>query len=158
MDVPSLASARRLLHALSLPRTGEEDRSQRLIDRLGFSELYPTYNLPPASSDIVSCAILASVIARQVPKEQNGGQKESRSDEAVTLDGFGEILTEFEKAVMGWGDVVGHTNLKAVQWLRGSIREIHLSMQRNEGRTRSWLTQFRREIRLSPSNRNAIVS
>ena len=157
MDVTSLTSARRLLHALSLPRTREGDASQTLFECLAFAELYPLYNLPPASSDIVSCAILASVIAPQVPKDSKVEQ-EVDSEAAVTLDTWTEILTEFEKAVKGWGDVVGNTNPKAVQWLRGSIREIRLTMQRNEGRTRSWLKQFRQEIRLSSSERNQLSS
>jgi hypothetical protein len=143
--------ARRLLHALSLPRTGEGDSTRALVDCLALAELYPLYNLPPASTDVVSCAILASVIARQVPKDQKEG-----SDATIALDSWREILLEFEKAAKGWGAVVGQTNPKAVQWLRGSIREIRLTMQRNEGRTRSWLKQFRRELRLSPAGDSSL--
>lgn len=158
MDITSLATARRLLHALSLPRAGETDTRRALVDCLAFAELYPFYNLPRASTDVISCAILASVVARQFPKDQKDQTVEqvATSEATVTFDTWNEILTEFEKAAKGWGDVARQTNPKAVQWLRGSIREIRLTMQRNEGRTRTWLKQFRRELRLRVGDNNLL--
>lgn len=155
IDLTSLDVARRLLHALSLPRTGEADSKRALVDCLTLAELYPLYSLPPASTDVVSCAILASVIARQVPKDQKVEKEEDTMP--IALESWHEILLEFEKAAKGWGAGVNHTNPKAVQWLVGSIRAIRLTMQQEEGRTRTWLKQFSRELRLSSSS-NSILS
>lgn len=159
IDLTSLDVARRLLHALSLPRTGEADSKRALVDCLTLAELYPLYSLPPASTDVVSCAILASVIARQVPKDQKVEKVEDSDDTMpIALESWHEILLEFEKAAKGWGAGVNHTNPKAVQWLLGSIRAIRLTMQRlgEEGQTRTWLKQFSRELRLSSSSNGTL--
>ncbi|KAF8577679.1 hypothetical protein K439DRAFT_1664124 [Ramaria rubella] len=143
LDIPSLPCARRFLQALSRQPTPEHDPTRVLTDCLALAELYPLYGFPPASNDVVSCTILASVISRHIYKN-----KKTELQESVEVsESWRAVVAELESAVKGWEGVVEERSPRVLQWMRGNIRDIRVTMQRVEGRTAGWLWRFRRDIR-----------
>lgn len=74
IDIPDLAQARRILYAIvnSTPHPSEADsnteraQDSSLRNAARFTALYPTFELPPATQDLTSLALLAEACARDV--------------------------------------------------------------------------------------------
>ena len=145
VDMCSLTSARHLFKALVQPRTGV-DPAAALRDCLALEEVFPLYGLPPASKDVISCAILARVIAQQAPNDKSSLQQQGQSDAEAMSSPFWEIMRELEAAVATW-EGVGATRPKHVlPGLRGNVEKFLGAVRRRRGAPQPWLQQLRTEI------------
>ncbi|KIJ49525.1 hypothetical protein M422DRAFT_44876 [Sphaerobolus stellatus SS14] len=144
LDLPFLACARRLLRALSIPRPGYDD-DNILPDCLALADLYPVYGFPPASKDVVSCAIIASVVARQVPKAAKT-TKEEASESVDMKEAWKEIIAALKSSGKALKSQAASINPKAVHYIRGSLDEVNKTLRDNNEK-REWMTQFRVDLR-----------
>jgi len=151
IDILSLASARRLLHALSRSRPGTKD-SEVLADCVALGELYPLYGFPSASKDIVTCAIIASVMSRQMqrgiaagPSAEEGNDVED--GEALLHEAWREIVSELKTVSKGWD---GNINVRARTWLSHSLRDVSLALPETDSSLVAWITHIQEKLR--PSN------
>ena len=145
VDMCSLTSARHLLKALAQPRTGA-DPAAALRDCLALAEVFPLYGLPPASKDVISCAILAGVIAQQAPNDKSRLQQQGKGEAEAMSSSFWEIMRELEAAAVAW-EGVGATRPKHVlPGLRGNVEKLLGAVRRRRGAPQPWLQQLRTEI------------
>ncbi|KAH8112434.1 hypothetical protein DFH11DRAFT_1728613 [Phellopilus nigrolimitatus] len=74
LTLPSLSEARRILHRLVRPPASPADA---LRNAATFAALYPAHGLPPASTDLTSCTLLAQACARALsPAAKKAGEPE----------------------------------------------------------------------------------
>jgi len=145
VDVPSIASARHLLNALSRVRT-EDDPARPLRDCLALAELYPLYDLPPASTDVISCVLLARVIARQVPKDRVNPQENGEGEATLVSDPLRDILGELKAAVAGWEGVDATRPKNMLPELGANVEALLGTVRRKEGAAPPGLKQLRKQI------------
>lgn len=145
VDIPSLETARRLLHALSRPSS--KITHQILSDTLQFAELYPTYGLPSASKDVFSCATVASAISRFVV--ESSGQEDPQTDlintDAVS-SAWKDILLDLKKTSgkqMAEHDAV---EARTLHRLKGRVSEIRMAMRKSEKRSELWLKRLESKV------------
>lgn len=145
VDIPSLVTARRLLHALSRPSS--KITHQILSDTLQFAELYPTYGLPPASTDVFSCATVASAISRFVLEspEQEDPQTNLINTDAVT-SAWKDILLDLKKT--SGKQMVEHETVEAktLHRLKGRVSEIRTAIRKSEKRSELWLKRLESKV------------
>ncbi|GJJ06420.1 hypothetical protein Clacol_000611 [Clathrus columnatus] len=145
MDIPSIATARRLLHALSRPAS--KITREILFNTLSFADLYPSYLLPPACKDVVSCAILASTISRSVKYLPQ--TEETRNDlvNAVTIgDAWKEVLLELRETAKDPLERNGVMEPKTLHRLKGRVIEIRTVLRKSEKRSEPWLKRLESRV------------
>jgi len=153
VDVPSLTSARHLLKALAYRRTGA-DSTAALRDSLALAEVFPLYGLPPASKDVISCAILARVIARQGPQDRTSLHEKGRSEPD---DPFWEIMGELKGAVATWEGVRATRPKSVLPFLRANVEALLGTVRRKGGTPQPWLRQLKMEILDHCAERELII-
>lgn len=145
IDIPSIVTARRLLHALSRPSS--KITHQILSDTLQFAELYPIYGLPSASTDVFSCATVASAISRFVV--ESSGQEDLQTNlintDAVS-PAWKEILLNLKKT--SGEQMAEHDTVEArtLHRLKGRVSEIRTAMRKSEMRSELWLKRLESKV------------
>lgn len=145
MDIPTLATARRLLHALSRPAS--KITPEILSNTLRFAELYPVYGLPPASKDAVSCATIASAISRFI--EQSSQTRDLQND-IISADMIKEarrdILLELRGSAKGQLNQDSMMGPRTLHRLKGRLSEIRTALRRSEERSDLWLKRLESRV------------
>jgi hypothetical protein len=136
----SLPAARHLLHSL---------HSKHPVQyTIAASALYRVYNLPPVSTDLVSCSLLASACLKAAMQSVGAGPTVKNGEVA---EGAGHDLAKAQKTVQKSAETVGlalvpalKTMLKTTRPIRAgtkakAVQVIGEGSDRNEARGRVWI-------------------
>ncbi|THH31419.1 hypothetical protein EUX98_g2758 [Antrodiella citrinella] len=132
LDLATLPAARRLLHSLHVEHP--------LADSITVSALYKIYNLPPISSDLVSCAMLASACFKHNTPESVAVANELVPSLRALLErtppqGMTLPVKE-DKAARA------RTEAKEKAWLAWTLGKIEKALAK-QGEDFAWLRQWR---------------
>ncbi|TCD64021.1 hypothetical protein EIP91_004655 [Steccherinum ochraceum] len=132
LDLASISAARRLLHSLHL--------AHPLADSITVGALYRVYNLPPLSSDLVSCAMLTSACF-----------KNNTAESVAVADGLLPNLRKLlentppkEMALPAREDpwLRARTESKEKAWLAWTLAKIEKALEKQE-KDFAWLREWR---------------
>jgi len=132
------------MNELSKQPTSKNGTPLGLRDSIALAELYPLYGLQPASKDILSCTILAGVMARELIIARKAQKEEGAA--LVTKESFDEILAELKTTVGNWDGVDAIQPKRTVHWMRRNVRYI-VGAARREKAVQPWLQEFGRQVK-----------
>ncbi|KAI0927540.1 hypothetical protein AcV5_008052 [Taiwanofungus camphoratus] len=131
-DLCSQTAARRLLHSLHVEHP--------LQDSITLAALFRIYNLPPISSDLVSCAMLTSACFKH-------GTRQSLAIAHEMVPHLKGLLEKVEPQTMQLSresmERAKNTE-KEKTWLAWTLTKIEKALQK-EGSDCSWLSQWRKD-------------
>ncbi|KAH8075989.1 hypothetical protein BXZ70DRAFT_902565 [Cristinia sonorae] len=134
MDLSTLPAARQLLHSLHVEHP--------LSDSIAVSALYKIYDLPPLSSDLISCAMLASACFKNNTPESvavaKGLVPSLRSLLEKTPPKDMALPAKTDKALRA------RTAEKEKAWLAWTLAKIEKALEK-QGEDFAWLRQWRGE-------------
>lgn len=126
-----IANARRLLHSLH--------DEHPLEHSITLAALFRVYNLPPASSDLLSCAMLTSACLKD-------GKRPSLTIAREMVPHLKGMLTKINPASAKLsGDKLARATLKKEKtWLAWTLKNIEAALSKEE-QDLGWLSEWRQE-------------